>query len=97
MLFMLELVLAVRYFQHSSRPLLHRAGIGAMIASDILFTFTICAKIYLVVSLYPSGPPPGYPEFVLQTSAIFICTTYTTSSLAKLFLCALYFNLWVLF
>jgi hypothetical protein len=93
MLFMLELVLAVRYYQHSSRPLLHRAGIGAMIASDILCTFTICAKIYLLLSLYPSGPPHGSPEFVLQAGAIFIFTTYTTSSLAKLFLCALYFNL----
>ncbi|KAJ7869978.1 hypothetical protein B0H13DRAFT_2062365 [Mycena leptocephala] len=93
MLFMLELVLAVRYYQHSSRPLLHRAGIGAMIASDILCTFTICTKIYLVVSLYPSGPPHGFPEFTLQTSAVIICSTYTTSSLAKLFLCALYFNL----
>ncbi|KAJ7814933.1 hypothetical protein B0H13DRAFT_2139061 [Mycena leptocephala] len=51
MLFMLELVLAVRYFQHSSRPLLHRAGIGAMIASDTLCTFTICAKsIWRVIS-----------------------------------------------
>jgi hypothetical protein len=70
MLFMLELVLAVRYFQHSSRPLLHRAGIGAMIASDILCTFTICAKIYLVVSLYPSGPPHGFPEFTLQTTEV---------------------------
>ncbi|KAJ7810474.1 hypothetical protein B0H13DRAFT_2148207 [Mycena leptocephala] len=93
MLFMLELVLAVRYFQQSSRPLLHRAGIGAMIASDTLCTFTICAKIYLVVSLYPSGPPHGFPEFTLQTSAAIICSTYTTASLAKLFLCALYFNL----
>jgi hypothetical protein len=93
MLFMLELVLAVRYFQQSSRPLLHRAGISAMIASDTLCTFTICAKIYLVVSLYPSGPPHGFPEFTLQTSAVIICSTYTTASLAKLFLCALYFNL----
>ncbi|KAJ6462132.1 hypothetical protein C8R45DRAFT_1178568 [Mycena sanguinolenta] len=90
---MLELVLAARYFQHSSRPLLHRAGIGAMITSDMLCTFTICVKIYLVVSLYPSGPPHGYPEFALQTSAIIICSTYTTSSLAKLYLCALYFTL----
>ncbi|KAJ7934164.1 hypothetical protein B0H13DRAFT_1951388 [Mycena leptocephala] len=93
MLFMLELVLAVRYYQQSSRPLLHRAGISAMIASDTLCTFTICAKIYLVVSLYPSGPPHGFPEFTLQTSAVIICSTYTTASLAKLFLCALYFNL----
>ncbi|KAJ7844961.1 hypothetical protein B0H13DRAFT_2096020 [Mycena leptocephala] len=76
MLFMLELVLAVRYFQHSSRPLLHRAGIGAMMASDILCTFTICAKIYLVVSLYPSGPPHGFPEFTLQTTALFLCALY---------------------
>ncbi|KAJ7102712.1 hypothetical protein C8R44DRAFT_746697 [Mycena epipterygia] len=70
-----------------------------MIASDILCTFTICVKIYLVVSLYSSGPPHGYPEFGLQTSAVIICSTYTTSSLAKLFLCALYFNLtkrWVI-
>ncbi|KAJ7815539.1 hypothetical protein B0H13DRAFT_2138186 [Mycena leptocephala] len=88
----LLLVLAVCYFQQSSRPLLHRAGISAMIASDTLCTFTICAKIYLVVSLYPSGPPHGFPEFTLQTSAAIICSTYTTASLAKLFLCALYFN-----
>ncbi|KAJ7343831.1 hypothetical protein DFH08DRAFT_810377 [Mycena albidolilacea] len=87
---MLELVLAVRYFQHSSRPLLHRAGISAMIASDILCTFAICAKIYLVVSLYPSGPPHGFPEFTLQTTAVIISSTFTTASFAKLFLCALY-------
>ncbi|KAJ7838965.1 hypothetical protein B0H13DRAFT_2102540 [Mycena leptocephala] len=71
MLFMLELVLAVRYFQQSSRPLLHRAGVSAMIA----------------------GPPHGFPEFTLQTTAVIICSTFTTASLAKLFLCALYFNL----
>ncbi|KAJ7848288.1 hypothetical protein B0H14DRAFT_3453273 [Mycena olivaceomarginata] len=69
MLFMLELVLAVRYFQHSSRPWLHRAGIAAMAASDLLCTFTICAKIYQLVSLHPSGPPQGFPDFTLQTSA----------------------------
>jgi hypothetical protein len=93
MLFMLELVLAVRYFQHSSRPLLHKAGIGAMIASDIVCTSAICAKIYLLVSVYPNAPPQGFPKFGLQATVAIICSTYATSSLAKLFLCALYFNL----
>ncbi|KAJ7251938.1 hypothetical protein C8J57DRAFT_1520261 [Mycena rebaudengoi] len=86
MLFMLELVLAVRYFQHSSQPLLHRAGIGAMIASDMLCTSAVYVKIYLLVSVYPNGPPLGFPNFGLQASAVIICSTYATSSLAKLFL-----------
>ncbi|KAJ7350005.1 hypothetical protein DFH08DRAFT_807329 [Mycena albidolilacea] len=64
-----------------------------MAASDLLCTFTICARIYRLLSLYPSGPPRGFPDFVLQTTAVIICSTYATSSLAKLFLCALYFNL----
>ncbi|KAF8188808.1 hypothetical protein K438DRAFT_2145826 [Mycena galopus ATCC 62051] len=93
MLFMLELVLAVRYFQHSSRPPLHRAGIAGMLASDMLCTFTICARIYQLVSLYPSGIPDSFPDFILYTTAVILCTTYATSSFAKLFLCVLYFNL----
>ncbi|KAF7344966.1 hypothetical protein MVEN_01659300 [Mycena venus] len=93
MLFMLEVVLAVRYFRHSSRSLLHRAGMSAIVASDTLCTFAICAKIYMLVSLYPSQPPHGFPRFGLETLTVILCSTYATASLAQLFLCALYFNL----
>ncbi|KAJ6585804.1 hypothetical protein B0H19DRAFT_1059995 [Mycena capillaripes] len=93
LLFMLEVVLAVRYFRDSSRSLLHRAGIGAIVASDTLCTFTICAKIYLLVSLHPSQPRDIYPRFSAETLAVILFSTYATASLAQLFLCALYFNI----
>jgi hypothetical protein len=97
MIFMLEVVLAVRYFRHSSRSLLHRAGMSAILASDTLCTFTICAKIYLLVSLHPSQPRNVYPRFSAETLTVILCSTYATASLAQLFLGALYFNLWVIF
>ncbi|KAF8214252.1 hypothetical protein K438DRAFT_1956339 [Mycena galopus ATCC 62051] len=90
---MLELVLAVRYFRHSSRSRLHGAGISAIVASDTLCTFTICAKIYLLVWLHPSQPHDVYPRISAATLTVILFSTYATASLAQLFLCALYFNL----
>ncbi|KAJ6472405.1 hypothetical protein C8R45DRAFT_411219 [Mycena sanguinolenta] len=92
-LFTLELTLAMRYFQHSSRPLLHRVGIAAMVTSDLLCTFAICAEIYILVLLHPSQPTSGYPDYSLETLAVILCSTYATASIAQLFLCTLYFNL----
>ncbi|KAF7355834.1 hypothetical protein MVEN_00911700 [Mycena venus] len=63
MLYTLELVLAVRYFQHSSRPLLHRVGIGAILASDTLCTFAIWAKLYILVSLFSLQAAASLPGF----------------------------------
>ncbi|KAJ7229524.1 hypothetical protein B0H12DRAFT_224941 [Mycena haematopus] len=93
MLFTLELTLAVRYFQLSSRPLLHRVGIAAMVMSDLLCTSTLCAKIYMIVLLHPCQPASGFPHFSLETLAVTLCSTYATASIAQLFLCSLYFNL----
>ncbi|KAF7353464.1 hypothetical protein MSAN_01535700 [Mycena sanguinolenta] len=92
MLFTLELALALRYFQHSSRPLLHRVGIAAMVMSDLLCTFTIFAKVYRLV-LQACQPTSGYSEYNMETLAVILCSTYATASIAQLFLCTLYFNL----
>ncbi|KAJ6472445.1 hypothetical protein C8R45DRAFT_1164063 [Mycena sanguinolenta] len=89
-LFTLELTLAMRYFQRSSRPLLHRVGIAAMVMADILCTFAICAQIYMLV---PCQPTCGHQTYSLEALAVIICSTYATASIAQLFLCNLYFIL----
>ncbi|KAJ7869965.1 hypothetical protein B0H13DRAFT_2062335 [Mycena leptocephala] len=52
MLFMLELTLVVRYFQHSARRTLHKICIGAIFAADLCCTVTICTETYVVVLLF---------------------------------------------
>ncbi|KAJ7669800.1 hypothetical protein B0H14DRAFT_3538626 [Mycena olivaceomarginata] len=93
MLLMLELFLAWQYFQHSTRPLIHRVGIGAIVTSDLICSLAICAKVYMTLLVQPFQPPTGFPDFALQTIAIILISTHTTASVAELFLCALYFNL----
>ncbi|KAJ7729409.1 hypothetical protein DFH07DRAFT_969544 [Mycena maculata] len=98
MLFMLEIVLIIRYFQKSSRPLLHRLGVGIMFTFDTICTFAVCAQIYLFILQY-ACQTVFLPLPTLRVVAVMLFTTYGTASLEQLFMCYLYFSLtknWVI-
>jgi hypothetical protein len=93
MLFMLELTLVVRYFQHSARRTLHKICIGAIFAADLCCTVTICTETYVVVLVTPCQPSSHYHAFNLRNIALIIFSTYATAVIAQLFLCVMYFTL----
>jgi hypothetical protein len=94
-LFMLEIYLMIRYFQLPSRPLLHRIGVAAILVFDTICTFAISADVYLMLLLFPCDSDHLFIRPSLVTLAVIIFATYATASIVQLFLCNLYFNLWV--
>ncbi|KAJ7731909.1 hypothetical protein DFH07DRAFT_991023 [Mycena maculata] len=94
MLFMLEIVLTVRYFQKSSRrPILHRLGVAAIFTFDTACTIAVCAEIYLIPFMLACRPDSFSPVPTVRFLAVILFTTYGTASLEQLFLCYLYFAL----
>ncbi|KAJ7274070.1 hypothetical protein C8J57DRAFT_251439 [Mycena rebaudengoi] len=90
MLYMLELVLCWQYFQRSSRPLIHKIGVGAMVFFDTLCTMAICGALFLTY-LQTVGRAT-FTATLFPVSATII-TTYASASIEQLFLCHLYFIL----
>ncbi|KAJ7464736.1 hypothetical protein B0H11DRAFT_2285004, partial [Mycena galericulata] len=90
MLYMLELVLCLRYFQRSSRPLPHKIGVGALILFDTLCTMAIDANVMATFLLFFGKEP--FSSLSIPTSAI-LFMTYSSASVEQLFLCQLYFIL----
>ncbi|KAJ6531379.1 hypothetical protein DFH09DRAFT_139498 [Mycena vulgaris] len=91
MLFMLEISLMVLYFR-TSRPLLHRIGVGAILAFDAVCTGAICAEVYTHILVFPCEAQV-FTDSTLRPLAVILFSTYATASLEQLFLCALYFVL----
>ncbi|KAJ7616736.1 hypothetical protein B0H17DRAFT_1220211 [Mycena rosella] len=89
-LYALELVVCLRYFQRSSRPLPHKIGVGAMVLCDTLCTMAINADVFVTFELFVR-------KASLQTATIppsvTIFMTYCTASIVQLFLIHLYFVL----
>ncbi|KAJ7650946.1 hypothetical protein FB45DRAFT_889183 [Roridomyces roridus] len=87
MLYMLEIVLIARYFQHArSRPRLARAGVILMFLFDTVCTIGVCGEAYyslLVLSF----------DQIYHYTAVLLFSTYGTASIEQLFLCYIYFLL----
>ncbi|KAJ7450096.1 hypothetical protein B0H11DRAFT_2289440 [Mycena galericulata] len=92
MLFSLEIVLLVQYFQ-KPRPLLHQVGVSAIFAFDTVCTFAVCAQTYLVVLVFACEPNHFLPIATLRTVTVILFMTYATASLEQMFLCYLFFTL----
>ncbi|KAJ6480264.1 hypothetical protein C8R45DRAFT_933190 [Mycena sanguinolenta] len=69
-LFILEIFWMSRYFQLPSKPLLQRISVGAILASDTVYTFAICASVYLVVVVMSCQP---YELFVRSSMQVQYC------------------------
>ncbi|KAJ7143814.1 hypothetical protein C8R44DRAFT_864841 [Mycena epipterygia] len=93
LLYMLEIVLMVEYFQQSSRPLLHRIGVSSLFAFDTICTAAICTQVYAVLLEFPCQSNPVFVDITLRAIALILFSTYATASLEQLFLCTLYFSL----
>ncbi|KAJ7740239.1 hypothetical protein DFH07DRAFT_839328 [Mycena maculata] len=92
MLYMLELVMCLRYFRRSSpsRPLVHKFGVGALILLDTACTMAVDANTFETF-LLSLGKESFFSLSVPTSVTIFM--TYSTASVEQLFLCHLYFFL----
>ncbi|KAF7348200.1 hypothetical protein MSAN_01773100 [Mycena sanguinolenta] len=89
MLYMLEIVMCLRYFQRGTvRPLPHKIGVGAMIFFDTLCTISFDVEVFTTFLLFI-----GQDSFKAFTTpaALTIFFTYSTAIIEQLFLCHLYF------
>lgn len=94
MLLVPEIFLRIRHFQLSSKPFLHRIGVVTMFAFDLLCCFVTCANVTTCILILVS-PYESDSIFLRPSPALILFTTYGTASIEQLFLCYLYFNLWV--
>jgi hypothetical protein len=97
MLFALELVLMVKYFSRfsGSRSLLQRIGIGAIFVLDAVCTIAVCVEAYIIAVVFPCEQDLQSIIPTLPYTALILFTTYSTASLEQLFLCGLFFSLYV--
>ncbi|KAJ7110972.1 hypothetical protein C8R44DRAFT_799763 [Mycena epipterygia] len=90
MLYMLELVMCLRYFQRSSRPLLHKIGVGAMVLFDTLCTMAINANVFITFQIFFRKTCLSSLN-IGSTATLFM--TYSTAAIEQCFLIHLYFIL----
>ncbi|KAJ7250038.1 hypothetical protein B0H12DRAFT_685102 [Mycena haematopus] len=89
MLYMLEIVMCLRYFQRGTfHPLPHKIGVGAMIFFDTLCTMSVNADVFVTFLVII-----GQDRFAAFTvpAAMSIFFTYFTALIEQFFLCHLYF------
>jgi hypothetical protein len=94
MFYAVELLLTIRYLHRSSHSLLHKSGVGGMFAFDTICTAAIFVRVYNVFLGFPLNVQP-HNSSITNTIGVILLSTYGTASLEQLFLCCLYFNLWV--
>jgi hypothetical protein len=94
MCYAVELLLTIRYLHRSSHSLLHKTGVGSMLAFDTICTAAIFVRVYNVFLGFPLNVQP-HNSSITNTIGVIILSNYGTASLEQLFLCCLYFNLWV--
>ncbi|KAJ7110924.1 hypothetical protein C8R44DRAFT_799734, partial [Mycena epipterygia] len=90
MLYMLELVMCLRYFQRSSRPLPHKIGVGAMVLFDTLCTMAINANVFITFRIF--FRKACFSSLKIGSTAI-LFMTYSTAAIEQCFLIHLYFIL----
>ncbi|KAJ6504755.1 hypothetical protein C8R47DRAFT_157560 [Mycena vitilis] len=89
MLYMLEIVMCLRYFQRSTyRPLPHQIGVGAMVIFDTVCTISLDANVLMTFLVFF-----GKESFVALSipTTLNILMTYFVAVIEQLFLCHLYF------
>ncbi|KAJ7268222.1 hypothetical protein B0H12DRAFT_1097553 [Mycena haematopus] len=87
-LYTFELILFGRYFARSSRPLVHRIGVGLMLLFDTICTLAVGFDLCLTMEASVVNLRVLLTPLVVQ-----IITTYATSVVAQLFLCNLLYRL----
>ncbi|KAF7364789.1 hypothetical protein MVEN_00348900 [Mycena venus] len=89
MLYMLEIVMCLRYFQRGTfRPLPHKIGVFFILFFDTLCTMSVDANVFVTFLVFVGKDS----FFVLATpSSINIFLTYSTAVIEQFFLCHLYF------
>ncbi|KAJ7133492.1 hypothetical protein C8R44DRAFT_849563 [Mycena epipterygia] len=93
-LYMLEIVLAVRYFQRAGRPLWQRLGVIAFLIADTANTIGICAQVYTIILIFPCVDSRGtFINALLWPVSVNILATYSTASVEQGFLCYLFYAL----
>ncbi|KAJ7089132.1 hypothetical protein C8R44DRAFT_818818 [Mycena epipterygia] len=90
MLYMLELVMCLRYFQRSSRPLPHKIGVGAMVLFDTLCTMAINTNVFIAFQIFLRKTCFSSLN-IGSTATLFM--TYSTAAIEQCFLIHLYFIL----
>ncbi|KAJ7490677.1 hypothetical protein FB451DRAFT_1220768 [Mycena latifolia] len=89
-LYTMELVLCRRYFRNSSRRLIHKIGVGAMVLFDTLCTLATCFEVQLSLIVFPDNLDS---VVLLKPLAALLYTTYAAALVEQYFLCNLYFLL----
>ncbi|KAJ7860016.1 hypothetical protein B0H13DRAFT_2074308, partial [Mycena leptocephala] len=92
MFYAAELFLTIRYLHRSSHSLLHKTGVGGMLAFDTICTAAIFVRVYNIFLGFPPTVQP-HNSSITNTIGVILLSTYGTASLEQLFLCCLYFNL----
>ncbi|KAJ7738395.1 hypothetical protein B0H16DRAFT_98250 [Mycena metata] len=88
MLYMLEILLAIRYFQRPNRPKSHLLGVAIFLLADTVSSIGICAQVYVTVLIFPCTG--AYIPALFWPLSVTILGTYTTASVEQAFLCYLF-------
>ncbi|KAJ7028449.1 hypothetical protein C8F04DRAFT_1119405 [Mycena alexandri] len=95
MFYMLEILLAIRYFQRPNRPGWHKLGVATFILADTVSTIGICAQVYLTILTFPctNVSTGAFIPSLFWPISVTILGTYTTASVEQAFLCYLFYSL----
>ncbi|KAJ7016879.1 hypothetical protein C8F04DRAFT_1280472 [Mycena alexandri] len=82
MFYMLEILLAIRYFQRPNRPGWHKLGVATFILADTVSTIGICAQVYLTILTFPctNVSTGAFIPSLFWPISVTILGTYTTAS-----------------
>ncbi|KAJ7094223.1 hypothetical protein C8R43DRAFT_1244543 [Mycena crocata] len=94
-LYMLEILLAIRYFMRPNRPLLHRVGVATIVLFDTACTIGISAQVYMIVLIFPclDISHAAFIDSLFWPISLSILGTYTVASIEQGFLCYLFYAL----
>ncbi|KAK7022192.1 hypothetical protein R3P38DRAFT_2959899 [Favolaschia claudopus] len=93
--YILEIILAIKYFHRPNRPLWNKIGVGALIFSDTVCTVGICWQTYVELLLYPciGLTGAGFRNSLYWPIAVTLLSTYMAASIEQGFLCSLFYSL----
>ncbi|KAF7314522.1 hypothetical protein MKEN_00925300 [Mycena kentingensis (nom. inval.)] len=90
MLYMLEIVLCMRYLQRPGRPRSHRIGVALMLLFDTICTGAVNANVFVTFLSFFGKAGLNFLAISSPTT-LSILMTYSTAAVEQLFLCQLYF------
>ncbi|KAF8151252.1 hypothetical protein K438DRAFT_1988246 [Mycena galopus ATCC 62051] len=90
-LYTLEIVLCLRYFERPARPLIHKIGVGLLVLADTVCTGAVLFDVCLTIGVGGIGTG-GRNNFMVALDALVlqIIPTYVSAAISQLFLTNLF-------